>query len=1021
MRLIRLCSIILVLLMVGCTQGYAGFQNDCPNCLLISNSRVECPTDSTGLMIWQFDVTNQSDFDAAHLFFLRMPSGTGLSQQHVQFDTPLRPGETRRITLTINGAYPGQTLCYEMVLYNATLDRCCRAEHCVTASMCCADLRNLEVYCDPHTGEFNVSFVLFNQFPAIIQYLVFLSETPGVSIQPQIQTLFPALGYLNSRRVSFRVQGASPGQTIRFRMGMLDYFGRFCCSIVQEVTMPPCCFEITQSNVECNDQGITYHFTLRNWYPASIRYIAVVPTTSGITVSPAMITVNPSLPFGATGSFQVRVNGIQCPQEVCLRLILFDQLFRECCSDEVCFQARSAPYSRTYTSDADFDQGILDNVNHNFPNNDQLQLNPPVLDPNQFDYPFAWVANSGDGTLSKIDAVSGREVARYLTGGLGATDTPSRTSVDGRGNCWVANRAFNVQGSVTQVILEEEWTPFGPYDRNMDGVLQTSRDLNGDGCLDDPGEVLPWGQDELVARHYLIGATNGVPRAITIDQRGYLWVGLFNEGRVVQVDPNLGPEGFRPGQNGRPILLESVATPSTPYGLAVASNGFLYMATLARPLIEICPGDPIVIGDAAVTQNVDTNVTTYGIAVDRNCIVWCNDFNTGRLVRWNPTQGQAGVSISSASPGGNWRGVSVDFDGNIWQVRTTAGSPGQVTKWAPTNPPTLLDTYDVPGISRGSGIGVTAGGHIAVVGGPAGGSGFSVITTGGVHLRSTCTGREPYTYSDFTGSQLFQLRNRGSWTVIEDSGCTDTPWGKIRWNARVPQTTNLRVFVRAGNTNPPSSSYIEVGNGDTVCIRGRYLQTQVVFERQADTDPVNCERRCPDPTATTDTPALYDLTVQSLCDCDRRPASISGKVYSDTNRDGQLQDNERSLDSWQVRLRNPQGHTLSSLTDHEGRFVFDNLVPGEYVLEQHMPQGWMPINPPGGSRQIQLTPSHQMNVHLANWLVGDVSGDNCVDDNDLLQILYAFGNTEGIEDLDRNGIVDDSDILMVLMNFGIGC
>jgi hypothetical protein len=53
---------------------------------------------------------------------------------------------------------------------------------------------------------------------------------------------------------------------------------------------------------------------------------------------------------------------------------------------------------------------------------------------------------------------------------------------------------------------------------------------------------------------------------------------------------------------------------------------------------------------------------------------------------------------------------------------------------------------------------------------------------------------------------------------------------------------------------------------------------------------------------------------------------------------------------------------------------------------------------------------------------GDVNGDGCVDDADLLQVLFAFGAT-GSNPADVNGdlIVDDADLLIVLFNFGAGC
>lgn len=53
---------------------------------------------------------------------------------------------------------------------------------------------------------------------------------------------------------------------------------------------------------------------------------------------------------------------------------------------------------------------------------------------------------------------------------------------------------------------------------------------------------------------------------------------------------------------------------------------------------------------------------------------------------------------------------------------------------------------------------------------------------------------------------------------------------------------------------------------------------------------------------------------------------------------------------------------------------------------------------------------------------GDVDGSGCVDDADLLAVLFAFGAT-GLNPADVNcdSIVDDADLLIVLFNFGSGC
>ena len=62
---------------------------------------------------------------------------------------------------------------------------------------------------------------------------------------------------------------------------------------------------------------------------------------------------------------------------------------------------------------------------------------------------------------------------------------------------------------------------------------------------------------------------------------------------------------------------------------------------------------------------------------------------------------------------------------------------------------------------------------------------------------------------------------------------------------------------------------------------------------------------------------------------------------------------------------------------------------------------------------------------LADAIVSnpDIDGSGCVDDADLLAVLFAFGNTgSGLdEDVNCDGTVDDADLLAVLFAFGEGC
>ena len=66
---------------------------------------------------------------------------------------------------------------------------------------------------------------------------------------------------------------------------------------------------------------------------------------------------------------------------------------------------------RVYTSGAHFDEGELLDVNHSYVH-DQLQLSKHGTTI----FPIIWIANADEGTVSKLDTQTGRELGRYYTG-----------------------------------------------------------------------------------------------------------------------------------------------------------------------------------------------------------------------------------------------------------------------------------------------------------------------------------------------------------------------------------------------------------------------------------------------------------------------------------------------------------------------------------------------------------------------------------------------------------------------------
>jgi hypothetical protein len=72
--------------------------------------------------------------------------------------------------------------------------------------------------------------------------------------------------------------------------------------------------------------------------------------------------------------------------------------------------------------------------------------------------------------------------------------------------------------------------------------------------------------------------------------------------------------------------------------------------------------------------------------------------------------------------------------------------------------------------------------------------------------------------------------------------------------------------------------------------------------------------------------------------------------------------------------------------------------------------------PPDPRLLYQFTRSQWVELILQ----GDVNDDGCVDDADLLRVLFAFGQSGASlpEDQNGDGTIDDADLLIVLFNFG---
>jgi hypothetical protein len=502
----------------------------------------------------------------------------------------------------------------------------------------------------------------------------------------------------------------------------------------------------------------------------------------------------------------------------------------------------------TYTLDTDFDLGLLSGVNHDAPNSNQLQLSTVKTTT-----PILWIANAGEDTLSKFDTNVNKEVARYRTwfgpsgqpgyfnhvGNAYAGAAPSRTAVDLDGNAYVLNRHFDGRPARLFKILAE-----GGIDRNGNGVIDTSADLDNDGVISaaemktladsnnngavDANEL----QDERIAWSVTVGPNNGLGRALCIGTDGHLWVGMYNNAtyyKVSSVDGSIiaGPISTTPTA-GQPN-----AGAWTPYGCLIDRNGVLWSASLGGPLGKI-NNTASNTGPYTVASFPD-GAGNYGIGLGNN-LVYLGSSNR----QFNPATNTSAL-IPNMTVGSS--GIVVDGAGSI-----IAGS-STVRKVSPAG---ALLWQAAPQDGGGSiGIQVDSNNHVWQVGFSSNRlSKFDGAT--GAPLGTFPVGNRPYTYSDASGlSARSVTNNTGTWTVVRDSGSAAMKWGSVSWNANLPLGSSVGVRVRAADTQAslPLQSYTAVTNGAALSgITGRYLQVEARLNANVQDE----------------SPVLYDLTVATV-------------------------------------------------------------------------------------------------------------------------------------------------------------
>ena len=354
-------------------------------------------------------------------------------------------------------------------------------------------------------------------------------------------------------------------------------------------------------------------------------------------------------------------------------------------------------------------------------------------------FSIIWIANSPEGTVSKIDTKTGEELARYYTGPTNGEDDPSRTSVNLEGDVAVTNRA----GGIVKIAAHEDRC----VDRDGNGSIETSQSKD---------DVLPFGEDECLLWYTELpsdGDNRHGPRPTAWDAGGgnnvcqtgddRVWVGWWeydnNLARFVRLDGGTGQqldEVEVPGWDVDP------STHYGPYGGAVdASGSFWVSGRSPGPLVRI-DGETLEVRRWEVPEQS----SPYGIALDAEGHPWMAGTD-GYVIHFDPDTEQFDlIELEGTSRG---RGLQIDRDGYAW---VAANDPCGAVQIDTTTLQQVGGLIELPGCDDPVGVSIDSEGFVWL---PDRGADLAFKLDPDSYATTTTMGLiAPYTYSDMTGAGL---------------------------------------------------------------------------------------------------------------------------------------------------------------------------------------------------------------------------------------------------------------------------
>jgi len=424
-------------------------------------------------------------------------------------------------------------------------------------------------------------------------------------------------------------------------------------------------------------------------------------------------------------------------------------------------------------------------------------------------FPFIWVANSGEGTISLLSTDTGNELGRYKTSP--SNGNPSRTTVDLDGSVWVGNRNSN---TITKIGLKELNQC---VDRNNNGTIETSTGGADVKAWANGGVGIANAEDECILQHVVLsqnGLSAQAVRLVAVDTDNNVFAGGSSSTALFKVN----------GATG--AIMNAVSTLQNHYGGVIDKNGNIWsMPRSHNGTVQK------ISADMNSKENIQIGHGGYGVTIDKYGKVWTTEYGR-RFSCFNPTNPVGTLQVFHQTNHSGGQGITSDSNGDIFIAGSlNRSSVGQYKQ-----------TFDVDGNFTGiefvknhtvqsgpTGVAVDAKGKVWASNYYS--NSVSRIDPVTEVVEHFAVGKRPYNYSDMTGNVIRNILKRGTWEGTFDSQDDTYRWNNVKWRLKevLPANTTLKVSARVANSEIALAGelYAEIQNGVALNLTGRYLEVKV--------------------------------------------------------------------------------------------------------------------------------------------------------------------------------------------------